>query len=232
MNARTFVFTPQAVMNAILDINNQIEADLRLYKIIDPTHFLPPDRLGFFLGTIAFSISPNFGENLSDVMWNTVEVAISELYQDGVVPSGPWAELEIHAADRSIRRALNGDRRVINSRMKTACLPISQAERNYYPNRDEGELYLSRGPKPKGLGRFLFARLWLEIVECEKPYIANYRIEKHFVLEESVVRQGIKSARGGIEEMFMIQLIRRCVKDCDLRDDVRAMFRSEYGKLL
>jgi hypothetical protein len=232
MNTRTFVFTPQTVLDVFLEQNIKIEADLRQYQIIDPTHFLPPDRLGFFGGTIAFSISPNFGESLSDVMWNGVEVAISELYQDGVVPSGAWAELEIHAADRSIRRALNGDRRVINGRMKLACLPLSQAERNYYPSRDEGQLYLNRGPKPKGLGRFLFARLWLEIVECEKPYIANYRIEQHFGLEESVVRQGIKSARGGIEEMFMMQLISRCVKDCDLRDDVRAMFRSEYGKLL
>jgi hypothetical protein len=73
-------------------------------------------------------------------------VAISELYQDGVVPSGPWARLEIHA-DRSIQRALNGDRRVMIT-VKTACLPISQAGTKLLPNRDEGELYLSRGPKP------------------------------------------------------------------------------------
>jgi hypothetical protein len=232
LKPRIKTFTPQAVVEAISARDFDIEVDIRSYEIIDPGCFIPPDRLNFFWSTIALSISPHFGEKLSNEMWERVEIAISELYEDSVTLSAAWRELEEHASKRSIARTLSGDRSIINRRMRIANLPISSDERNYYPDRDEGELNLKRGRKPKGHGRFLFARLWLEIIEGEQADVANYRIEQHFGVGERRVQSGIKHARGGVVETFMRQLIEQCSQDSDLRDDVRSLFRSVYGELI
>jgi hypothetical protein len=232
MNARKKIFTSKAVFDAISAFDSKIKVDIRAYRIIDPGYFMPPDRVNFFWSSIAYSISPHFGEKLSDRMWGDVEIAISELYEDSVALSPAWRELEKYAAKRSIARTQSGDRSIINRRMRIANLPISSDERNYYPDRDERELSSKRGRKPKGVGRFLFARLWLEIIEGEQADVANFRIEQHFDVGERRVQSGIKHARGGVVETFMRQLIEQCSQDSDLADDIRSMFRSVYGELI
>tara|TARA_R110002033_G_scaffold120211_1_gene163453 strand:+ start:95 stop:772 length:678 start_codon:yes stop_codon:yes gene_type:complete len=220
------IFTPQAVMQEVLKTNFENEAGVRLYNVIDPISCFRTNTFDFILTIILEFVSPT--SIRVDFDWRSVCLAISQLYEDGVALSEGWKELEGYIADHSYKLSLDGDQSFLKERLKIANLPISQNERNYYPHRDKGRLLRKRGRKSNGRGRYLFARLWLEIVEAEKAKVANHLMKQHFDVTDRHINFGIARGRGGIEEILMKQLIEECARSENLREYVRGKFRNEY----
>jgi len=223
---RKMICTPQTVIQGVLKANLENETGVRLYNIIDPISCLRNNTSDFILNIVIEFVTPN--RSRVDFDWRSACVAIAQMYEGGVALSEKWKELEGHIANYSYRLALDGDQRILIERLKIANLPISENERNYYPLRDIGRLLRKRGRKPKGPGRYLFARLWLQIVEGEKAYVANHRMKQFFEVTDRHISFGIARGRGSIEEALTRQLIEECARNKNLRDCIRGKFQNEY----
>ncbi len=226
MISRKMIYTPKTITHEFLKTNLENETGVKLYDIIDPLLCFRANTFDFVLDVITEYVSPN--SNQVDFNWRSVCAAIAQMYEDGVALNGVWMELEENIANHSYRRALEGDLSFLKERLAIANLPISKNERNYYPHRDNGRLLRKRGRKPNGPGRYLFARLWLEIVEDESATVANFRMKQHFNVTERHIYFGIARARGGIYEVLMRQLIEDCTRNRNLQDYVREKLRNEY----
>lgn len=169
--------------------------------------------------------------------WNNMEQIAASRYVEGC-PVGSaidlrWCEFERRAAKRALDRAYGGDFSPLLVRLRTPNLRLTQMERDFIAGRLDGTIKMKRGRKKSNAPSiYLFARLWLVIIERDRLDVANLRIETAFAVSPSHVHHMLRRVRGTEAERGIRRIIFQCFKSHFLREEVRHSLPAKIRKLI
>lgn len=234
----TLHFTPDWLIADL--VKSRLSSTNDLAESNSSIHFIDtygdgiPGCYDFLLNMILNSIlSPNSSLRAEeDETWIRLMADLGKECVKSPELSTRWKLLSKFAAERSLARARSGHRALLNARLRTSNVPLSYEERAYLADRDEGRERSKRGRRAEGIGKYLFARLWLEIIDQEAADVAVFRIHKHFGVSERHVLDMIARVRASPVGLMMGCYIRECAQDPVKRAKVQRVLGDEFGELI